>query len=78
MNLIPKYPTLTSLYEHYTSPHRTIIFEDRKYMFVRIIRLNDLSQHIYRNDEEQHTLFIHMRNNKPFYVNAVYSVKGVS
>ena len=78
MNFIPSFPTITDVYEDYTSNYQTIIFEGRKYTFVRIIRLNDLSKHIYRNDKEQHTLSIHMRNGEPFYVEGVYSVKGVS
>ena len=78
VNLIPSFPTMTEVYERYTSPYRTIIFEGRKYTFVRIIRLKDLSKHIFRSDKEQHTLFIHMRNGEAFYVEGVYSVQGVS
>ena len=78
MNLIPSFPTMTDVYECYTSPYRTIIFEGRKYKFVRIVRLNDLSKHIYRSEEEQHTLCIHMQDGEAFYVEGVYSVQGVS
>lgn len=78
MNLIPSFPMMMDIYEKYTSPRQTIEFEDREYTFVRIVRLNDISKHIYRNEKEQHTLCIHMRNNKPFYVDAFYSILEVS
>ena len=78
MNLTTNFPTMTAVYENYTGPHRTIKFESRTYTFVRIIRLNDVSKHVYRNEEEQHTLVIHMQGGVPFYVDAFYSVQEVS
>ena len=78
MNLIPSFPTMTDVYEEYTGPHQTIIFEGRTYKFVRTIRLNDVTKHVYRNEEEQHTVCIHMNNGVPFYVDAFYSIQEVS
>jgi len=71
-----QYETLLSVYEHYKKAELTITFEDRQYKFKGITRANDVSKHAYRNEEEQHTLLIHMHNNQPFYVDAFYSVKG--
>ena len=71
-----KYPTITSIYERYRKADLTIVFEGRQYKFKRSIRLNDVTKHIYRNEEEQHTLFVHMHNGKPFYVDAFYAIEG--
>jgi len=73
-----RYPTITSVYERYRKADLTITFEGKQYKFKRSIRLNDVTKHVYRNEEEQHTLYIHMHNGKPFYVDGIYSIKGVS
>ena len=56
----------------------TILFEGRQYKFKRMIRLNNVSKHVYRNEDERHTLYIHTRNSKPFYVEGIYSLKELA
>ena len=73
-----QYPTITSVYERYRKADLTISFEGRQYKFKRMIRLNNVSKHVYRNEDERHTLYIHTRNSKPFYVEGIYSLKELA
>lgn len=73
--MIPRYPTMEQVYERYKSPYKQISFERRIYNFVSILKQGDVSQHIYRNEEERHTLTIHMQGGVPFYVDARYIIQ---
>lgn len=72
--MIPRYPTMEQVYERYKSPNTCISFEGRIYQFAGIEKTSDVNRHIYRNEEERHTLTIHMQGGVPFYMDAWYII----
>lgn len=75
--MIPRYPTMEKVYERYERPYKQISFEYRIYNFVCIQKQGGVSQHIYRNEKERHTLTIHMQGGVPIYVDARYIIQQV-
>lgn len=75
--MISTYPTMEQVYERYKSPYKQISFEGRIYKFAGIEKKGDVNRHIYHNEEERHTLTIHMQGGVPFYVDAWYIIQKV-
>lgn len=73
--MIPTYSTIEKVYERYKSPYTRISFEGRIYHFTGIENTGDIKRHVYRNDEERHTLKIHLQGGVPFYVDARYIIQ---
>lgn len=73
--MIPRYPTMEQIYEQYERPYKQIIFEGQVYNFSSTQKQGEVSQHIYRNEEEHHTLTIHTQGSVPFYVDAWYIIQ---
>lgn len=72
----PAYTNLESLYSSYKSPAKELIFEGHKYEFIGALdgTDRDVSKHVYRDADENHTLVIHLVGSKPFYIDAHYSI----
>lgn len=78
MDLVqPVYPTLESIYSRYKSPARELIFEGRTYEFQGALKEKAaVSKHVYRDEQERHTLVVHLVDATPFYIDAHYSISG--
>lgn len=72
--MTPVYTNLESVYNRYKSPAREIIFEGHSHNFMGIIPERDIQKHVYRDEDERHTLIIHVLDGAPFYIDARYSI----
>lgn len=73
----PEYASLDSLYSNYKSPAKELIFENREYEFMGVLEGagREVRKHVYRDEEEQHTLVIHIVGSTPYYIDAHYSIQ---
>ncbi|MEO4053397.1 hypothetical protein [Solibacillus sp. CAU 1738] len=70
------YRDLEAIYEHYSAPSKEITFEGNTYTFEGSKRVMDKVVHLYRCEQEQHNLKIHLQGNLPYLVEWSYSVES--
>lgn len=75
-----QYPTLQMMYENYSNVAiaEKLIVEKHEYRLIGCRRKGNLWVHVYRCDEEQHSLLVYLRYNIPFLIKPIYSINGIA